>query len=135
MKKNKLSPQDKLLKAVAKAQGLEYKTDTELEAEIEEAVNSMTDEEYRRITGHDIHEDTHELMLFAGWLDMITFWRRTEGTKRKYTVSGSEPVFTSKQVCDLAQLAYRQGREDQAAGVSEYDRLWKLNKNAGEGEA
>ena len=28
----------------------------------------------------------------------------------------------------MAQMFYRQGREDERNGVEEYDRLWKLNK-------
>ena len=50
------------------------------------------------------------------------------GNERKYHVFEKRDIFSSKQVVDMAQMFYRQGREDERNSVEEYDRLWKLNK-------
>lgn len=50
------------------------------------------------------------------------------GNERKYHVFEKRDIFSSKQVVVMAQMFYRQGREDERNGVEEYDRLWKLNK-------
>lgn len=150
-KKNKkmLSPEDRLMRAIygkplsevtdADVERLrkrfpklmakiEAEQNAKLEAEIEEAVNSVTDEDFQKKCGCTIEESTHRTMLFAGWCEAITKWNMEHGNDRQYHVSEFEPRFSVRQVCDMAQLFYRQGREDGKNGVSEYDRLWKLNR-------
>ena len=150
-KKNKkmLSPEDRLMRAIygkplsevtdADVERLrkrfpklmakiEAEQNAKLEAEIEEAVNSVTDEDFQKKCGCTIEESTHRTMLFAGWCEAITKWNMEHGISRQYHVFEFEPRFSVRQVCDMAQLFYRQGREDGKNGVSEYDRLWKLNR-------
>ena len=150
-KKNKrmLSPEDRLMRAIygkplsevtdADVERLrkrfpkltakiEAEQDAKLEAEIEEAVNSVTDEDFQKMCGCTIEESTHRTMLFAGWCEAITKWNMEHGNDRQYHVFEFEPRFSVRQVCDMAQLFYRQGREDGKNRVSEYDRLWKLNR-------
>lgn len=150
-KKNKkmLSPEDRLMRAIygkplsevtdADVERLrkrfpklmakiEAEQNAKLEAEIEEAVNSVTDEDFQKKCGCTIEESTHRTMLFAGWCEAITKWNMEHGNDRQYHVFEFEPRFSVRQVCDMAQLFYRQGREDGKNGVSEYDRLWKLNR-------
>ena len=150
-KKNKrmLSPEDRLMRAIygkplsevtdADVERLrkrfpklmakiEAEQNAKLEAEIEEAVNSVTDEDFQKMCGCTIEESTHRTMLFAGWCEAITKWNMEHGNDRQYHVFEFEPRFSVRQVCDMAQLFYRQGREDGKNGVSEYDRLWKLNR-------
>ena len=57
--KDKLTPEDRIMKAIY---GDKWKTEAELEAEIDEAVNSVTDEEYKRIWGKSIDESVQEIM-------------------------------------------------------------------------
>lgn len=150
-KKNKkmLSPEDRLMRAIygkplsevtdADVERLrkrfpklmakiEAEQNAKLEAEIEEAANSVTDEDFQKKCGCTIEESTHRTMLFAGWCEAITKWNMEHGNDRQYHVFEFEPRFSVRQVCDMAQLFYRQGREDGKNGVSEYDRLWKLNR-------
>lgn len=67
-------------------------------------------------------------MLWCGWLEAITDWNMKHGNECKYHVFEKHDIFSNKQVVDMAQMFYRQGREDERNGVEEYDRLWKLNK-------
>lgn len=150
-KKNKrmLSPKDRLLCAIygkplsevteadvdrlrQRFPDLMAKIDAEqeakLEAEIEEAVNSVTDEDFKKMWGCSIEESFHRTMLFAGWCEAVGKWDQEHGNDRQYHVLGFEPRFSGRQVCDMAQIFYRWGQEDGKNGVNEYDRLWKLNK-------
>lgn len=90
--------------------------------------NSVTDEEFEKTWGVSIEEYTRRKMLWCGWLESITDWNMKHGNERKYHVFGKRDIFSSKQVVDMAQMFYRQGREDERNGVEEYDRLWKLNR-------
>lgn len=67
-------------------------------------------------------------MLWCGWLEAITDWNMKYGNECKYHVFEKRDIFSNKQVVDMAQMFYRQGREDERNGVEEFDRLWKLNK-------
>lgn len=150
-KKNKkmLSPEDRLMRAIygkplsevtdADVERLrkrfpklmakiEAEQDAKQEAEIKEAVNSVTDEDFQKKCGCTIEESTHRTMLFAGWCEAITKWNMEHGNDRQYHVFEFEPRFSVRQVCDMAQLFYRQGQEDGKNRVNEYDRLWKLNR-------
>ena len=89
---------------------------------------SVTDEDFQKMWGCSIEESTHRTMLFAGWCEAVAKWNQEHGNDRQYHVLGFEPRFSGRQVCDMAQLFYRWGQEDGRNGVSEYDRLWKLNK-------
>lgn len=90
--------------------------------------NSVTDEEFKLTWGVSIEEHTKRMMLWCGWLEAITDWNMKHGNERKYHVFEKRDIFSSKQVVDMAQMFYRQGREDERNGVEEYDRLWKLKK-------
>lgn len=57
-KKNKLSPEDKLMKAIY---GNNFKTDAEIEA----VVNKISDEDYKQMTGRDIKDDVDNIMLYV----------------------------------------------------------------------
>lgn len=151
-KKRKMSPEDKLMCAIyckplsevtdadidrlrKKFPKLMAKIDAEqearLEAEIEEAVNSVTDEDFKKMCGFTIEESVNRSMLFAGWLQAVWHWKEQHENDRKYHVIGDKPKqneFTVMQAVDMAQLFYRQGQEDARNGVNEYDRLWKLNR-------
>lgn len=59
MKEIELSPEDRIMKAIY---GDKWKTEEERESEIDEAVNSVTDEEYKRIWGKSIDESVQEIM-------------------------------------------------------------------------
>lgn len=107
---------------------IDAEQDAKLEAEIEEAVNSVTDEDFQKMWGCTIEESTHRTMLFAGWCEAVTKWNMEHGNDRQYHVFEFEPRFSVRQVCDMAQLFYRQGQEDGRNGVDEYDRLWMLNR-------
>lgn len=147
-KKSKMYPEDKLMCAIygkplsevteADVERLREKfpelmakidaeQDAKLEAEIEEAVNSVTDEDFKKMWGCSIEESVHRSMLHAGWADAVAHWRQTHEHDRRYVISGSPKIFTFGQVCDMAQMFYRQGQEDVKNGVKEYDRLWTLN--------
>lgn len=67
-------------------------------------------------------------MFWCGWLEAITDWNMKHSNECKYHVFEKRDIFSSKQVVDMAQMFYRQGREDERNGVEEFDRLWKLNK-------
>lgn len=95
---------------------------------LEMQANSVTDEEFERIWGFSIDEHTRRMMLWCGWLEAITDWNMKHGNERKYHVFEKRDIFSSKQVVVMAQLFYRQGREDERNGVEEYDRLWKFNR-------
>lgn len=126
MAKNiEMSPEDKMMKAIFKDK---YKTEAEIEAEIEEAVNSVSDEEFEKMWGCTPKEHTDKMMLWTGWCDFVINWQRKHGSERKYHVFDNENTFTTKQVVDIVQMAYRQGVEDSKNGTSEYDRLWIFNK-------
>lgn len=90
--------------------------------------NSVTDEEFEKTWGVSIEKHTRKTMLRCGWLVAITDWNLKHGNERKYHVFEKRDIFSSKQVVDMAQMFYRQGREDERNGVEEYDRLWKLSK-------
>lgn len=132
MKKNQkksLSPEQNLMMAVygtlkPSREQVEKVRDELLEMQ----ANSVTDEEFERIWGFSIDEHTRRMMLWCGWLEAITDWNMKHGNERKYHVFEKRDIFSSKQVVDMAQLFYRQGREDERNGVEEYDRLWKLNR-------
>ena len=124
-KKNEMSPEDKLLKAIW---GDKYKTEAEVEAEIEEAVSNVSDEDFKKQWGVSIEEHTNQMMLFAGWADSVSAWEREHGQERKYHVGDFESRFSFRQVVDMVQTFYRQGQEDGKNGVAEYDRLWTINK-------
>lgn len=154
-KRSKMSPEDKLMCAIygkplsevteadvdrlrKKFPDLMAKIDAEqearLEAEIEEAVISVTDEDFKKMWGCTIEESAHRSMLHAGWLEAVWHWKEQHAGERKYHVSNDTPVFTVRQAVDMAQLFYRQGQEDALNGVKEYDRLWTLNRrHTGEG--
>ena len=157
-KKSKMSPEDKLMCAIygkplsevteADVERLRRKfpelmakidaeQDARLEAEIEEAVNSVTDDDFKRMWGCSIEESVHRSMLFAGWLEAVWHWKEQHGGDRKYYVIGDKPKpkeFTVMQVVDMAQMFYRQGQEDGKHCVEEYDRLWKVNRQHSDGE-
>ena len=59
MKDIELSPEDKIMKAIY---GDKWKSEAEREAEIEKAVDRVTDEEYKRIWGKSIDESVQEIM-------------------------------------------------------------------------
>ena len=151
-RKSKMSPEDKLMCAIygkplsevtdadvdrlrKKYPKLMAKIDAEqearLEAEIEEAVNSVTDEDFKKMWGCTIEESVNRSMLFAGWLQAVWHWKEQHAGDRQYHVIGDKPKpkeFTVMQAVDMAQLFYRQGQEDARNGVNEYDRLWKINR-------
>lgn len=155
-KKSKMSPEDKLMCAIygkslnevteADVERLrrkfpelmakiDAKQDARLETEIGEAVNSVTDDDFKKMWGCSIEESVHRSMLFAGWLEAVWHWKEQHADDRKYHVIGDKPkVFTVMQVVDMAQLFYRQGQEDGKHGVEEYDRLWKVNRQCPDGE-
>ena len=126
-----MTPEQKLIKAIC-GKLPEEMTIEEKEAAIERAyerqANSVTDEEFKEMWGISIKESVDKSMLFAGWCDSVMRWKRDNATNRKYTISDSTPEFTLKQVCDMVQHFYHQGVEDGKNGVSEYDRLWKINR-------
>ena len=59
MSKQALSPEDKLMKAIW---GNKWKTEAEREAEIEEAVNSVSDEDYKAMWGESVEETVSKIM-------------------------------------------------------------------------
>ena len=125
-KKNEMTPDDKLLKAIY---GEKYKTEAEMEAEIDEAVNNVDDEEFKRIWGCTVEEHTHKMMLFAGFCDAVVQWERNHYNEKRYHADGDfTPHFSTRQVIDMAQMFYEQGQEDAKCGISEYDRLHKVNR-------
>lgn len=68
-------------------------------------------------------------MLWAGWFEAILKWHQEYGNERKYHVfHDGRAEFTRKQIVDMVQMFYRQGREDQMNGIEEYDRLWTVNR-------
>lgn len=113
---------------------IDAKQEARLEAEIEDAVNSVTDEDFKKMWGCTIEESVNRSMLFAGWLQAVWHWKEQHACDRKYHVIGDKPKakeFTVMQAVDMAQIFYRQGQEDVRSGVTEYDRLWKLNRKEG----
>lgn len=54
-----MTPEDRILKAIY---GDKWKTEAEIEAEIDEAVSKVTDEEYKRVWGKSIDESVAEIM-------------------------------------------------------------------------
>lgn len=133
-KKKNLSPQDKLMIAVY-GKLPEEMTPEEREQWREKIyemqANSVTDEEFEKMNGCTVKESTDRAMRFAGWCDAVVNWQREHADERKYHVFEDKPVFTVKQVIDMAQMFYQQGRDDATANVDEYDRLWKLNRMKG----
>lgn len=127
--KKRLSPEQNLMMAV-------YGTLTSSREQVENVrdklyemqANSVTDEEFKKTWGVSIEKHTKRMMLWCGWLEAITDWNMKHGNERKYHVFEKCDIFSCKQVVDMAQIFYRQGREDERNGVEEYDRLWKLNK-------
>ena len=93
---------------------------------------SKWNENYRKIREErlkkEMDEDERRFLLFVGWCNAVAKWFQEHRRDRKYLVSESGKEFTFRQVIDLCQLSYRQGREDFMNGVNEYDRLWKLNR-------
>ncbi len=114
---------------LAEAESLENMTDEEIEREIEDAVNNVTDEQFKETWGCSIEESVNRTMLHAGWCEAVVNWQAEHMNDRKYHTGGDfTPVFSLSQVIDMAQLFYRQGFKDGKNGTSEYDRLWKLNR-------
>lgn len=107
---------------------IDAEQEARLEAEIEEAVNSVTDEDFQKMWGCSIEESVNRSMLFVGWFEAVLKWDVENRQKKHYHIGGFEPRYSSRQVCDMAQFFYRQGREDQMNGIEEYDRLWKVNR-------
>lgn len=110
---------------------IDAEQDARLEAEIEEAVNRVTDDDFKKTWGCTIEESVNRSMLFAGRLQAVCHWKEQHAGDRKYNVFSDNPKtkeFTVMQVVDMAQLFYRQGQEDALSGVKEYDRLWTLNR-------
>lgn len=130
----RLTPMQKLMKAI-------YGTTTPSEEQIEKArerlierqAASVTDEDFKRMTGRSIEETTSRLMIHAGWCDAVARWRQEHEDDRRYHVTEHERVFTFQQAIDMARTFYLQGREDAASGTDEYDRLCKINRE-GRGE-
>ena len=126
----RLTPREKLTKAVY---GTLNPTPEQVEKMREKLyemqANSVTDEDYERITGHPIKQTTDKMMLFVGWCEAVSKWDIEHHNDKKYHASGDfEPRFSYRQVVDLVQMFYEQGQADAKIGVAEYDRLWRLNK-------
>lgn len=113
---------------LAEVERLENMTDEDIEREIEEAASSVTDEQFKEMWGCSIEESVNRSMLHAGWCEAVVNWQTEHMNDRKYHAAGDfTPVFSLSQVIDMGQMFYRQGLEDGKNGISEYDRLWKLN--------
>lgn len=114
---------------LSEAKRLENMTDEDIEREIEEVAHSVTDEQFKEMWGCSIEESVNRTMLHAGWCEAVVNWQAEHMNDRKYHTGGDfTPAFSLSQVIDMAQLFYRQGFEDGKNGTSEYDRLWKLNR-------
>ena len=122
--KKSLSPEQNLMKAVygtLKTSGEQVEKVRDNLYEMQ--ANSVTDEEFKKTWGVFIEEHTKRMMLWCGWLEAITDWNMKHGNECKYHVFEKRDIFSSKQVVDMAQMFYRQGRKDECNGVEEYNRL------------
>lgn len=90
--------------------------------------NSVTDEQFKEMCGRTHQEHTDQMMIWTGWCDTVARWNMEHGSERKYHSSSFEPMFSMRQVVDMMREVYEMGRQDAQNGVSEYDRLYKLNK-------
>lgn len=59
MSKEKMTPEDKLMKAIY---GDKWKTEAEQEAEIEAQVASVSDEDYKKMWGESVDETVTKIM-------------------------------------------------------------------------
>ena len=131
MEEKEMKPSDKLMKAIF------GKLPEEMTAEererwkdkiLEIQASSFAVKEFEKVVGETPSAYVNDMMLFTGWCEALAKWRLENYYAKKYHVGDFQPMFSFKQVVDIAQHFYNQGHKDGEAGVSEYDRLWKLNK-------
>ena len=124
--KKLLSPEGKLMKAIF------GKTQEEIEKEDEKKAKSVTEEEFKRVSGRTPEENAEKTMTFIGWCNAVSAWWIKNQEEKKYKNDGR--MFSMRQVVDIARTAYGWGREDEKNGVDEKKRLWEINKAEAEAQ-
>lgn len=135
MTKNKLTPEQRLMKAIF---GSTEPTEEQLMAVQERfdryKAESVSEKKFRETWGISIEEHVDQMMLYAGWCDTIMDWKMKHQNDRKYKVSEEKPIFTLGEVCDLVQMIYCWGHHDEKDDIDEYTRLWTINRQKYEEE-
>lgn len=106
-KKKEMTPEDKMMKAIY---GKDWKTEAEIEEEIEKVAVSVTDEDYKKMTGYDINDVTSDSMLFVRAMrrrDVL--WPMVERiTARKYFPNENYRKVFIWSLLQAAQWQYEQ---------------------------